>query len=113
MSRLLRRADDFLGDFDHQYQWYLVEAGETVARRYLDAVWRALEELAAHPGLGRLRHFRHPALHGLRSFRIRPPFEVHLIFYRNNDQELSVERLMSGRRDLAPRLREPPGSAAD
>ena len=50
MSRLLRRADDFLGDFDHQYQWYLVEAGETVARRYLDAVWRALEELAAeHP----------------------------------------------------------------
>ena len=42
MSRLLRRADDFLGDFDHQYQWYLVEAGETVARRYLDAVWRAL-----------------------------------------------------------------------
>ena len=104
MSRLLRRADDFLGDFDHQYQWYLVEAGETVARRYLDAVWRALEELAAHPGLGRLRHFRHPALHGLRSF---------LIFYRYNDQELPVERLMSGRRDLAPRLREPPGSAAD
>ena len=70
MSRLLRRADDFLGDFDHQYQWYLVEAGETVARRYLDAVWRALEEL-------------------------------------------SVERLMSGRRDLARRLREPPGSATD
>jgi predicted Fe-Mo cluster-binding NifX family protein len=32
MSRLLRRADDFLGDFDRQFQWYLVEAGETVAR---------------------------------------------------------------------------------
>jgi plasmid stabilization system protein ParE len=110
MSRLFRRADDFIGDFDRQYQWYL---GEAVARRYLDAVWRALEELAAHPGLGRLRHFRHPALHGLRSFRVRPPFEVHLIFYRYNDRELSAERLMSGRRDLARRLREPPGSATD
>jgi hypothetical protein len=42
----------------------------------------------------------------------RPP-EVQLIFYRYNDQELSVERLMSGRRDLARRLREPPGSATD
>lgn len=113
MRRLLRRTNDFLSDFDHQYRWYLLEAGEAVARKYLDAVWRAVEELAAHPGLGRLRHFRHPALRGLRSFRVQPPFEAHLIFYRYTDHELSVERLMSGRRDLARRLREPPGSATD
>ncbi|MBI4625870.1 MAG: transposase [Verrucomicrobia bacterium] len=102
MSLSLRRADGFLGDFDHQYQWYLAEAGETVARRYLDAVWRTLEEIASHPGIGRLRRFRHPSLQGLRSFRVRPPFEVHLIFYRYTDQELSAERLMSGR----PPIRE-------
>lgn len=113
MRRLLRRTDSFLGDFEHQYRWYLIEAGETVARRYLDAVWRAVEELAAHPGLGRLRHFQHPDLQGLRSFRVPPPFDAHLIFYRCTDQELSVERLMSGRRDLARRLREPPGSETD
>jgi hypothetical protein len=46
-------------------------------------------------------------LRWVRSFRVQPPFEVHLIFYRYNDHELSVERLMSGRRDLARRLRDP------
>jgi hypothetical protein len=55
--------------------------------------------------------FRHPALQGLRSFRVRPPFKVHLIFYRYTDEELSAERLMSGRRDLGRRLRVPPGTA--
>ena len=112
MSLALRRADFFLGDFARQYQWYLAEAGETIARRYLDAVWQTLEELAARPGLGRRRRFRHPSLQQLRSFRVRPPFDVHLIFYRYTDQELLVERLMSGRRNLARRLHEPPGSAA-
>jgi hypothetical protein len=44
---------------------------------------------------------------------VRPPFEVHLIFYRYTDEELSAERLMSGRRDLARRLSEPPASTND
>ena len=113
MSLTLRRADGFLADFDLQYRWYAVQAGETVARRFLDAVWRTLEELAAQPGQGRRRRFRHPSLQGLHSFRVRPPFEVHLIFYRYTDEELSAERLMSGRRDLARRLREPPASTND
>jgi plasmid stabilization system protein ParE len=110
MSLPFRRSDYFLTDFDNQYRWYLTEAREAVARKYLDAVWRTLEELAAQPGLGRLRRFRHPSLKGLHSFRVQRPFQVHLIFYRYDDRTLSAERLMSGRRDLARRLREPPAS---
>lgn len=113
MSCTLRRTDNFTSDFDHRYRWYLAEAGEDVARRYLDAVWQTLEQLAQHPGIGRSRRFRHPALKGLRSFRVQPPFDVHLIFYRHIDQELSAERLMHGRRDLPRRLREPSETPTD
>jgi plasmid stabilization system protein ParE len=108
MSLTLRRADGFVSDFDLQYRWYASQSGDVLARRYLEAVWRTLEELTERPGMGRRRRFRHPLLKGLRSFRVRPPFEVHLIFYRYSKKELSAERLMSGRRDLARRLREPP-----
>ena len=113
MSLTLRRTSDFVADFDRQHRWYLAEASDGVARRYLDAVWQTLEALADQPAIGRLRRFRHPSLKGLRSFRVHPPFDVHLIFYRYTDRELSAERLMHGRRDLPRRLREPPGAPAD
>ena len=97
-------------DFDLQYRWYLEDAGEEVAERYLDAVEATLRNLAIHPGLGRPREFRHPSLKDIRSFRVNPPFQVHLIFYRYNSVELLAERLMRGSRDLPHRLAEPPGS---
>jgi toxin ParE1/3/4 len=105
----LRRADDFVGDFDHAYRWYFDQAGEAIARRFLESVWHTLELLAEQPGLGAARRFRHAELEGLRSFRVRPTFQAHLIFYRYTDRELSVERLLHGRRDLPRRLLEPPG----
>jgi plasmid stabilization system protein ParE len=113
MSRLLRTSDYFIADFDHQFRWFLERASEAVARRYLEAVWETLQDLSAHPGLGRRRSFRHPELAIVHSFRVHHPFETHLIFYRFSDAELTIERLMSGRRDLARRLREPPSADSD
>ena len=110
MNLTLHRSDDFNRDFDLQYRWYLEQAGEAVAERYLQALLSTLRLLAAQPGLGRLRKFRHPALRGMRSFRLASPFEVHLIFYRHHGDELFAERLMHGARDLPRRLVEPPGS---
>jgi toxin ParE1/3/4 len=106
MTLALHRSDDSNRDFDLQYRWYLEQAGEAVAERYLEAA------LATQPDLGRRRKFRHPALRGIRSFRLASPFGVHLIFYRHNSAELSAERLMHGARDLPRRLVEPPGSPA-
>ena len=63
-----------------------------------------LRLLATQPDLGRHRNFRHPALGGIRSFRLASPFGVHLIFYRHNSAELFAERLMPGARDLPRRL---------
>jgi plasmid stabilization system protein ParE len=113
MSRVFVKAASFAADIALTFDWYAKEAGETIAWRYFTAVDRTLAKLAQHSGLGKKRRFRHPELQGLHSFRVEPPFEVHLIFYRYTDKELSAERLMSGRRDLGRRLREPPGSAID
>ena len=35
MILTLHRSDDFNRDFDLQYRWYLEQAGEAVAERYL------------------------------------------------------------------------------
>jgi toxin ParE1/3/4 len=110
MKLLLHRSEDFNRDFDLQYQWFLENADQTVAGRYLDAVLATLRLLAAQAGLGRIRKFRHPTLHGIRSFRLASPFEAHLLFYRHNSTGLFAERLMHGARNLPKRLTEPPGS---
>ncbi|MBI4658444.1 MAG: type II toxin-antitoxin system RelE/ParE family toxin [Verrucomicrobia bacterium] len=107
----LRRSDFFNRDFDLQHRWYLENASEEVARRYLEAVLLTLSTLAAQPGMGRARFFRHPELRGLRSFPLRSPFHVHLLFYRLTDEELFAERILHGMRDLPRRLLEPPGSS--
>jgi toxin ParE1/3/4 len=112
MKLALHRSDDFNRDFDLQYRWYLEQAGEAVAERYLAAVLATLRLLAAQPGLGRRLKFRHPTLRDIRSFRLAAPFGVHLIFYRYSSAELFAERLMHGARDLPRRLAEPPGSPA-
>jgi toxin ParE1/3/4 len=112
MNLTLHRSDDFNRDFDLQYRWYLEQAGEAVAERYLQALLATLRLLATQPGLGREREFRHPSLRGMRSFRLASPFEVHLIFYRHDADRLLAERLMHGARDLPRRLVEPPGATS-
>jgi toxin ParE1/3/4 len=110
MKLLLHRSADFNADFDQQYRWYLGEAGEEVAERFLTGVLTTLRSLTEFPDLGRRRKFRHPALRDLRSFRVNPPFDKILIFYRITNDTLEVWRLMHGARDLPRRLIESPGA---
>ena len=106
MKLPLHRAGEFNADFDQQYRWYLAEAGEEIAERFLRAATNTLL-LSEQPDLGRRRKFRHPLLHDLRSIQVEKPFQKILIFYRHNATELSAERLMHGTRDLPRRLVEP------
>ncbi|MGD0252904.1 MAG: type II toxin-antitoxin system RelE/ParE family toxin [Verrucomicrobiota bacterium] len=107
MKLSLHRAEEFNADFDQQHRWYLEQAGEELAERFVTAVENTLQFLPTQPDLGHRRKFRHPALVGIRSFRIEPPFQKILIFYRYTTSELSAERLMHGARDLPRRLAEP------
>lgn len=110
MSLELQRADAFIADFEQQARWYLQEAGESVARRYLGALDATLNILCEQPGIGRLRRFRHPLLKSIRSFRMNPPFDFHLIFYRYDATTFYAERVIHGARDLPRRLVEPPNA---
>ena len=94
-------------DLTLQYRWYLENADENVAERYLLAVHATIQAVAGKPDLGRLRHFAAPELDRIRSIQIRKPFDSHLLFY-GSDTTLRVERVMHGARDLPRRLLEPP-----
>jgi plasmid stabilization system protein ParE len=43
-------------------------------------------------------------LEGIRSYRVNPPFNKHLIFYRHNANKLFAERVLHGACDLPRRL---------
>jgi plasmid stabilization system protein ParE len=96
-------------DLSHQYRWYLDNADTDVAERFLRAFDSTVARLGGFPELGRRRRFRAPELTGIRSFPVGGRFGVHLIFYRSDGRQLSVERVMHGARDLPRRLLEPPG----
>jgi len=108
MSLTIRKAPDYKADVLSQVAWYVREADEAVARRFYTAADLTLIELSKQPNLGRVRRFRHPLLHGLRSFRVEPPFNRLIIFYKTGDGTVEAWRLMHGARDLSRRLLEPP-----
>jgi plasmid stabilization system protein ParE len=113
MSRIFRRNPAFTADAQKQFAWYWDKAGEDVAWKFAASVEQTILSLTRQPELGSLRRFKHPFLHGLRSFRVEPPFGRMLLFYRADEQEVEFWRLMHGARDLSRRLLEPPGSGED
>lgn len=101
---------DARDDLVLSYQWYLREAGLTVAERYLDAFSKTVALLSREPGVGQTRHFRSPRLKGIRSMPLHGAFKVHLIFFRVEGEVLDVFRMLHGMRDLPRRLLQPPGA---
>lgn len=73
--------------------------------RFLDAIEHARNELARLPEIGSARRFDSPALFGLRIWPV-PRFENWLIFYRIEEQILTVVRVLHGARDLQAALDE-------
>lgn len=113
MIRQIRKAEQFIADFDRQFRWYDRKGGWEVARRYLAAVDRTLEKLAQQPDLGRVRRFPQPELRGVRSLAVERPFNRHMIFYRFDETNVEAWRVIHGARDLPRRLLEPPRVDAD
>jgi plasmid stabilization system protein ParE len=107
MNLFVRKSPAFQIDVTQQFEWYFDKAGEQLAWRFFTIVDLTLSKLSGQPDLGRLRHFRSPLLRSLRSFRLEPPFQQRLVFYRHKPEELVAERLLHGARDLPRRLVEP------
>ena len=91
-----------------QYLWYLENADEQIAERFLLAVNETIQTVAGKPDLGRPSHFTAPELVCIRSIQIKKPFRNHLLFYWEGSS-LRVERIIHGARDIPRRMVENPG----
>ncbi|MGY8653943.1 MAG: type II toxin-antitoxin system RelE/ParE family toxin [Verrucomicrobiia bacterium] len=95
-------------DLTNQYRWYVTNAGVSIAEHYPASVDRTINRLAATPTLGRKRQFRASELIGIRSKTVDRPFSAYLIFYRFDPDQMNIERILHGARELGKRLTEEP-----
>jgi plasmid stabilization system protein ParE len=102
------KSDDFIADIEQQYRWYLENANQDVAERYLAAVEATCRLLGRHPKLGPGAGFNHPRLREWRFFVVLRPFKKHVLFYEVVEGNAVMRRAMHGHRDLPTRLLEPP-----
>lgn len=106
----LFKSDVFLADVEHQFEWYVTQAGWEVADRYLLAVEATCLLVERHPLLGPAGRFRHPRLRDWRFMVVFRPFQKHLLFYEVNGDRVILRRAMHGHRNLPQRLTEPPAA---
>lgn len=69
------------------------------ARRFLAGVECAPDAVAAMPGIGAPRRYRHPKLEGLRMIAVQG-FDRHLVFYRPTGNGIEVVRVLHAARDI-------------
>lgn len=96
----------FIQDFEDAYAWYGDASAGGVGDRFLDAVDVTVKLLATEPGVGRKVKARSAKLENLRCFRVTHPFDSYLIFYRCVEDEVFVDRVLHGARDLPKVLKK-------
>jgi plasmid stabilization system protein ParE len=104
----VRKSDDFIADVEHQFEWYVINAGWDVADRYLVAVEATAGLLGQHPFFGPRGNFVHPRLREWRFIVLSRPFNKHVLFYEVAGDTVIMRRTMHGHRDRPQRLLEPP-----
>jgi len=107
VSLTVDRLARFRHDVISQFIWYAERENVELAERFQLAVSTALDRLAKNPELGPRVRLRNPRFAGLRYFRVEPPFDKHLIFYRVDAQFICAVRLIHGMRHVRRRLSEP------
>lgn len=101
------KSPRFLGDLDRIVEWYLEEADEEVAQRFVSAVSLTLKAVQRNPTLGRIRFPELKDLRDVRSRLVEPPFNRYVVFYQAQPDSIRVVRLIHGARDLPRRFQEP------
>ncbi|MGH9563223.1 MAG: type II toxin-antitoxin system RelE/ParE family toxin [Terracidiphilus sp.] len=77
-----------------------IEAGESVADRFQDAVEETAQVLLGMPGMGTVCTFHHPRLKEIRRVPV-TGFENWLVFYQVRNSDIDVIRVLHGARDIA------------
>jgi len=94
-----RLAPEAEADLDELWYYVATNAGVEVADRLVDSITTRFFLLGMHPGAGRRRDDLRP---GLRSF----PVGDYIVFYRVEGDDVLIQRVVRGSRDLAALLGE-------
>jgi toxin ParE1/3/4 len=93
-------------DVDEAIDYYLREAGDRIALRFIDAMQAALRFIGQSPAAGSPRYAYELDLPGLRSRQLkRFPY---LIFYVEREDHIDIWRVLHAKRDIPVWLHEPP-----
>lgn len=91
-------------DVDQAIDFYLLEAGQTVALGFIDALERAYRLISEQPGIGGGRYAHALDLPGLRSWPLRDyPF---VVFYFEHQTHVEVWRVLHAARDIPAWMRD-------
>lgn len=92
-------------DVDEVLTHYEDEAGAAIARRFIDALERALVHVGRHPATGSPRYATELGLPGLRSWPV--DGFPYLVFYVQRQGSIDVWRLLHAQRDIPAWLGPP------
>jgi len=92
-------SDAAIADILEQAQWYEGQSGRPLAERWEKAVTSAISHVVRRPAAGAPCTFRLPVLRDVRRATI-SGFPKHLLFYRFDDEEVFVLRVVHGACDL-------------
>lgn len=98
-KRKLFFTDAAIADVVEQADWYQSQSGRTLARRWERAVKSVVTFAIRRPGAGSRCTFKSAELHDVRRLPI-TGFPKHLLFYRYDEDVVSVLRVVHGARDL-------------
>jgi toxin ParE1/3/4 len=88
-----------VADILEQADWYDLQSGPALAKRWERAVTSALLRIAKNPSAGTRCTFRRGELRDVRRTTI-AGFSKHLLFYRFDGTEMFILRVLHGARDL-------------
>lgn len=86
-------------DVDNLISFYLTEAGDDTALRFIEAFEDAKRHISSYPDSGSLRYIHETGIHNLRVWQLaRFP---QMIFYVDQGKDIHVWRVLHGGRDIA------------
>jgi toxin ParE1/3/4 len=100
MNRVeLRLTDVAVSAIQEQADWYELRSSHALVKRWENAITAALLRIEKNPRSGAKCGFSVDELQGIRRMPI-AGFPRHLIFYRADEEEIRILRVVHGARDL-------------
>jgi len=98
-KRRLVFSDAAIADILDQFDWYSAQSGKRLAGRWQKEATSLVTLIVSRPAVGARCKFRSPELQDVRRMAV-PGFPKHLLFYRFDDEEVFVLRVVHDARDL-------------